>query len=228
MSLQAKQWITPVAIAAGLVLVLVLSNRDVKSPEELELIDSQDKYSQALMTAHEMTKPIFDKTDEGDEPTEQEKDTLYKSAKIIDNANRLLPDRTIPFLGAGKAYMLAGDLETAELRFRQAIHNAAFDKTPGSRETAFEAHYRLSQVRFKLRDYEGAFEEADKAVKGEPNGPEYLLARASALIQLKKYDEADRDIHAAVKLEPSNQEAIGLHALLALEDPKKFGKGAKH
>ncbi len=209
-------------------MVLMLSNREVRSPEDLGVIDTLDKYEKALLMAHEMTKPIFDKTDEGDEPTVQEKESLIKAGKLIDNANRLMPEKAIPFLGAGKAYMLAGDLGTAEERFRQSIENAAFDKTPGARETGFEAHYRLSQLAFKLHAYEAALDEADKAVKGEPNGPEYLAARAAALIQLKRYAEADRDIHAAVKLEPGNKEATRLHALLVLEDPEKFGPGAKH
>ncbi len=208
--------------------MLVLSNRDVKSPEDLGIIDTQEGYSKGLLMAHEMTKPIFDRSDAGEEPTEQEKETLYNAAKLIDNANRLAPDKTIPFLGAGKAYMLAGDLERAELRYRQAIENAQFDKTPGAKESGDEARYRLSLLRFKLQDYESAFEEANKAVQSQPNGVEYLVARASALIQLKRYEEADRDIHAAIRLEPNNKEAIGLHALLALEDPAKYGKGGKH
>jgi tetratricopeptide (TPR) repeat protein len=218
-----KKWITPLVIVGALLLVLLLSNRSVETPEDMGVIDTPDEYAKALQMAHEMTKPIFDKSDKGEEITEKEKDQLYKAARLIDNANRVSPEKTIPFLGAGKAYMLAGDLEMAELRFRQAINNAQFDASPGAKETGVEAQYRLSEVRFELHDYEGAFESANHAVKAVPDGIEYLTARAAALIQLKKYKEADADLHAALKLDPTYQKAIGLHKLLEAEDPETFG-----
>ncbi|MEZ0326679.1 MAG: tetratricopeptide repeat protein [Fimbriimonas sp.] len=226
-----KKWIVPLAIFGGLVLVLILSNREVKSPEDLGVIDTGEKYARALQIAQEMTQPIFKKADAGEALSDQEKDQLFTAGRLIDNANNLLPDRTIPFLGAGKAYMFAGDYGLAEQRFRQAINNVPFDKgTPQAQETGYEAHYRLSQLRFNIHDYKGAVEEATAAINGQPQGVEYYVARASALIQLKKYKEADFDLHSALKIEKDFQPAIRLHKLLEMEDPKTFGikPGLKH
>jgi tetratricopeptide (TPR) repeat protein len=215
-------------VVGALVMVMVLSNREVNTPEGLGVVTSLDDYTKAIEMAHGLTKPIFDKADNGEELSRDEKEQLLRAAALIDNADRFLPDRTIPFLGAGKAYLLAGDLEMAEIRLRQCIDNARFDKTPGAKETGYEAYFRLSQARFQLGDYEGARDAATEAIKGEPAGVMYLLARARALIQLKKYVDADKDIHAVAALDKTNKEAESLHKLLEAEDPKTFAKTAKH
>jgi tetratricopeptide (TPR) repeat protein len=227
MSLQAdskKKWITPVAIFGGLVVVLLLSNQTVKTPEGYKVVTTNQEYAAQIQVAHDITKPIFDKADNGESLSELEKDQLIKAAILIDSANRLHPESAIPFLGAGKAYLLAGSYDLAEARLQQAINNAEFDKNPGAKETGWEAYFRLSELRFKLADYQGAYEAADKAVKEEPSAIMYLIARARAALQLKKLDQADMDLNAALILERDNKDALALHRLLELENPNRFGK----
>jgi tetratricopeptide (TPR) repeat protein len=219
----SKKWIVPIAIVGGLVLVMLLSNRTVNTPEGYRVVTTNDEYSEQIKAAHELTKPIFDKADLGQPISQDEKSQLVKGAQMIDAANRLHPDFAIPFLGSGKAYLLAGQLDLAEARLRQAIANAEVDKTPGAKETGWEAWYRLGELRFKLKDYQGAYEAADQAVKSQPGSVFYLLGRARAAIQLKNLQQADLDLNAALILERDNKEAQALHKMLAEEDPGKYG-----
>ncbi|HSI71605.1 MAG TPA: hypothetical protein VK934_00390 [Fimbriimonas sp.] len=218
-----KKWILPVAIIGGLIVVMLLSNRPVDTPEGYTVVTNNDEYSEQIKAAHTLSKPIFDKADLGQPISQDDKAQLIKAAIMIDAANRLHPELAIPFLGAGKAYLLADQLDLAEARLRQAIFNADDDKTPGAKETGWEAYYRLSELRFKLKDYEGAYEAADKAVNGQSGSVFYLLGRARAALQLKKFDQADMDLNAALILERENKEAQALHKMLATENPARYG-----
>jgi tetratricopeptide (TPR) repeat protein len=212
-----RPWIAAVVGIVVLAAILLLSSNDPKSPEGMTVVDSLATYKSELLKAHEMTKPIFEKVDNGGEPTDQEKATLLDAARIIDNADRFLPNRTVPFLGAGKAYQFAGQRDLAEARYLQCLANLPYDSKddPAIKETGYEAHYRLSQIYSDSQDYKKALTEADAAVKGHSDAPDYLVAKASALIQFKRIAEARPLLEAALKLEPTHEKAKGLLVLIS-------------
>jgi tetratricopeptide (TPR) repeat protein len=208
------QWLA-LGIVAGVLGVLLLSNRQPLSPEGLPVIDTLQGYSDAITEAQALTKDLFDKYDAGEEMTAEDKAKLLDAARIIDNADRYLPAAVIPYLGAGKAYQFAGVLDVAQARYEQCLANVPGHKTdPIAVQTGTEAHFRLSQVQFALGNYKLAVQEADKAVKEEPGAPRYLSGRANALVQLKRVSEAKRDVKQALNLDPNDRVALGLHKLL--------------
>jgi Flp pilus assembly protein TadD len=106
-------------------------------------------------------------------------------------------------------------LDVAQERYEQCLANVPGQKTdPVALQTGTEAHYRLSQVQFALANYKVALEEADKAIKAEPDAPRYLSGRANALVQLKRIPEAKKDVKKALELDPTDRVAVGLHKLL--------------
>ena len=118
----------------------------------------------------------------------------------------------------GRCYQVLGDYENAGARYEQALLNEPLDQSEPAKLTIPETHYRLSQVLFDGRkNWEAAFKEADTAVKAHPNSPNYLEARARALVQLKRFKEADRDLHDAIVLDPNHRASLLLHKLVESE-----------
>lgn len=212
-----KRWIGPIIAVVGLALVVFLSNRTVTTPEGLPVIGDADSWGATIHEAEELSKNHFIAADRGEELTDADRADLRKAAKLFDSANRFFPMKIGPFVGAGKAYQLTGELEAADERLRQAISNVQYAKTESDRNNVIEAQRLLSEVKARENDWDSAFKLADAAVKAAPNAPQYLATRASAEIQLKKLNEAAADIALALKLDPTNRDALRLKKLFDTE-----------
>jgi Flp pilus assembly protein TadD len=153
----------------------------------------------------------------GEDLTQKDKENLLEAAKTFRALNTFNPSLVTTAFGEGRCYQGIGQLEIAEANYRQAIENGKIDKSEPAQLTVPEAHFRLSQVRFQVGDYESALQEAAAAVKAHPDSPNYLEARAAALVQLKRFKEADKDLHAALALDPVHKASLALHQLVQAE-----------
>ena len=61
----------------------------------------------------------------------------------------------------------------------------------------------LGNAKYKVGKYQEAADAYGKAIEAEPKEATYYGNRASALLMLKKYDEALEDCRLAIELDPS-------------------------
>lgn len=210
----SRKWAVPIALAAGFALILVLSNRPVKTPDGLDVIDNPDAYNAVVKKAEQLSRPIFEAADRGESLTEQQKADLRQSIRYFDEMDVYQPTRVGAFIGAGKAFQLLGDFEQADERLRQCISNAQYDQTTTGKLTVIEAQHLLSEVRGMQGKWKDAFDLADQTIKAMPNSAVYLGTRASAEIQLNRIPEAKADIVKALVLDPTNRRVLDLQRLL--------------
>ncbi|MGV3618953.1 MAG: hypothetical protein ACO1SV_26805 [Fimbriimonas sp.] len=214
-----KRWVGPSLAVAALVAVIVMSNRPPVGKDGLPLVNNANHYRQLVEESHKLTLKPFSTADSGQELTDEDRDDLREAVKLLDAQSSFKPELVGPYLGAGKAYALLGDDARAEERLRQVISNAPlYDNREVSIRSSLEAKYALSGVRLRQGKFEEAYKLADEAVKGVPNMPNYLLARASAAMELRRLEEAHADVHAALKVDPNNVRARNMELLLKASD----------
>jgi tetratricopeptide (TPR) repeat protein len=205
----------PVGIAVGFVILLMLSNRHVTTPEGIPVIYDPNEYNMTIEKARSITQPIFVAYDKGTEPTDAQKIELRKAALMYDAANRFDPVSMEPYFQAGKAYLIVGDYETADERLRQLVSNQIYNMNSAGEDTVAEAKNLLSIVRGLEGQWPSALELANAAVKKHPDSAVYHTTRASAELQLNLLDAAKQDLEVAHTLDPNYKRAILLNALIA-------------
>jgi serine/threonine protein kinase/tetratricopeptide (TPR) repeat protein len=97
-------------------------------------------------------------------------------------------------------------------RPRQAI--TAFSVCIGQEPLRSEAFIQRGRAHAAWNDWELAFNDFDRALRIRPNVPGVLLERAKALIQLRRYDDAGKDIDQILQILPGHEEALRLSAQL--------------
>ncbi|MFA6923136.1 MAG: hypothetical protein WC223_02685 [Bacteroidales bacterium] len=85
-----------------------------------------------------------------------------------------------------------------------------------------EAHSQAAIVKISIKDYKGAFENADAAIKLKSNNFDAILARGLCLLNFKKYKEAIADFDDASRIKPHNihvynNRGIAKHAINDLQ-----------
>lgn len=209
--------VIPVAVLVGFAILLFYSSGTTKMPNGVPMITNNDQYNELLKEAQDFTQKSFEKQDAGEDLTQEERVNAMKAANDFQAMNIYRPSMVFSEFAEGRCYQAVQAWDLAEAKYRQAILNGKFDKSDSANLTVPEAHFRLSQVRFQAGDYENALEEASRAVRAQPNNPDYLACRASVLIQLRRYDEASKDLQQALTLDPAHAKSEQLQKLLDLE-----------
>lgn len=184
-------------------------------PNGVALITSPGQAATVIEDARNLSEKAFIKQDNGGELTQEEKANVLQAAKDFQALSIFNPTFVTHAFGEGRCYQAVEAWEAAEAQYRRAILNGELDHSEEGKMTVPEAHYRLSQVRFHFGDYENALEEADRAVKVHPDSPNYLAAKASALIQLNRLPEAAKIVQQALALDPTHRQSLELQKLLA-------------
>ena len=211
----------PVLFVAGLLLALVLSNRTAQMPGGGEAIQSQAEYVEAQAKMEELSKGPIHALDTGKELTADDLKKLREAGEIVDRMNRYAPLVSGLYYLSGKIHFALKEDALAEDAFRQctlvAPNQATADPAVAAaiRETAAEAAYQLSLLLLVRRDVPGAYDAANQAVSAVPQSSNYLTARASALNELRRVDEAKKDLAAALKLDPKNARAKSLLSFIS-------------
>ncbi|AIE87799.1 tetratricopeptide repeat protein [Fimbriimonas ginsengisoli] len=209
-----KRWSIPVGIVVALVMVLLLSNRDVPTPTGLPRIMDLDTYRRDLNNASQIAAPIFAKYDDGAEISESERADLRKCAQVFDTVSTFLPAKSGSFLDAGRCYVILEDWESAEQRLQQCLNNSTLKDSDFSPKGVGDAKRLMSVVRNQQGRFEDAYRLADEALKIDPSDASSLVARASAEVQLKHIPAARVDIAKSLQLWPGNKRALQLQQLL--------------
>lgn len=142
-----------VAVIAGLAAIMLLSDRTVKTQEGVDIIRTAKDYEATNNKARDLALSVFQKADDGKDITDEDKKKLEEAAKLFEAMKVYDPVSVVPCFGAGKCYLILGDLKKASERFEQSFLNFEADPSRGLssvRETATEAAGLLSEVSFTL------------------------------------------------------------------------------
>ena len=214
------KWAQAVIGAGVLLIVILLSGlKGPEGPDGVELINNLGHYNQVVKDAADLVTPRFAAADAGNDLTDEDRKALREAVKLFAALNSFKPSQIGPYLGAGKAYTLLGDDENAERCLQQLLNNVPLyaDNETGHKSEV-EAKYLISGIRFRQQKYNEAYAFADEAVKAVPDAPNYLVARASAAIQIKQIKQAKEDVAAALTLDPNHKKALQLATLLKAQD----------
>jgi len=224
---KARKVVVPILVVVGAAAVVYLSNRPAISPDGQPVIMSVDQYQQVRQQVETLSKGPLLKVEAGQELSAENRASLQKSVGLVESLNGFQPNASATHVLAAKIYQALGNNVAAEERIRQAIFNGEEEikmaNTQGDKIRAqqlgpavVEAHYMHSQLLLTQNDYEGALHQANHAVSSAPNSPDYLVARAAALIQLKRPEEALKDVNAALALDKTHKRGLQLLKLLDL------------
>lgn len=229
MSAKKNYW--PVLFVAGLLLALILSNRTPQMPGGGEAIQNDLDYQAAKAKMEALSLERIKAMDEGKPLSADDLKKLREAGEIVDRMNKFAPLVSGLYYLSGKIHFALKEDALAEAAFRQCTLIAPNQATadPGAashiRETAAEAAYQLSLLLLVRRDVPGAYDAANQAVSAFPQSPNYLTARASALNELRRVDEAKKDLAMALELDPKNARAQSLLEFIRRDEapapPKK-------
>lgn len=178
------------------------------------VIGNSDEYNQVLKDAEGLSKDPLERFANDEDLSEADKSNLIKAANMFEAIRAYEPEKFAPYLGLCMIYRALGNTEKAEQYIRQCILSLPASQAPEIRQTAAEAHYQLSRVLFDEKKYPEALAEASTADQTIGDNPNYLVAKAIALVQLKREKEAKVELAKALKLNPTNRRATGLAKLL--------------
>ncbi len=201
-----------VLLSFGLLLLVGCKGGD--EVVDVPVLGNAGDYQLALEKAQKLSEKPLAKVAEDQELTETEKKDLIKAAAQFQALADFDPKQFAPHLAKGMIYRALGDLEMAERNLQVCLANIPATNNPAILETSAETHYQLSRVLYDAGQYENAVAEASTALEGNPQNPNYLIARASGLAKIDKVQEAKKDIEAALKLDPEHKRANGLKKLL--------------
>lgn len=216
------RWVWPAVGVAVLAVALLLSNQTTTLPQSgSTAIMSDDEYVAAFKKADELSTSRIQAFEANQPLTADDKAKLREAGDLIDRIDAYKPQRASIFFASGQIHHILGEDDVAEERFRQCVlgtERQALDESQYAgiiRGTGAEAGYQLSLLLVNRRDFKGALEQADFAVKLDPQKAKYHTARASALNELRRTDEAKKELKIALALDPNDDRAKGLLHLLS-------------
>jgi len=192
------------------------------------VIRSNAEASDYLARAEALSSKLLEKVAAGDSVNDNEKDNLREAANIFKGVTAYDPTKFGPYFGEGKIRYAIGEYQTAFDLMQQAIVLAPPPNPKPSLEViqaVAEAHYISSRCLFFLGRYSEAVQAASLAMTMAPSSPDYMIAKASALIEDKSSDEKEvkaREDTAkllvvkALGLDPQNKDALRLAKFLKL------------
>lgn len=211
-----------VAVGIGFYLGGALSDgpkdREIKVP----VIRTSDEANQYLSKAEKLSVAPLEKLAQGLPITDPERNDLREAANYLHGVIGFERTNFPPYLAEARIRLALGDYEDAFSLVQQCIQLAPPPSPPPSVtvvQIIAEAHYVSSQCLFFNGRFEEAREAAKLAVALAPNSPDYLIAGASAELELKHEGRAKGLVQEALALDPKHKRALGLAKLLKLPTP---------
>lgn len=197
-------------------MALILSNQTAPLPNGTAMIASNSEFATVEAKVQELTLGPIQAYDAGQKPSPADLKNLRAASDMVDRMTAFQPLASNFFFLSGKIHQILGEPQLAERGFRQCLllYPADAESRPTERvqivQTGAEAAYRLSLLLFSHGQIKDALQSADAAVKAFPNAPNYLVARAAALNELRRVDAAKKDLMQALALDPKNANAAAL------------------
>lgn len=213
-------WLSRVSLALVAVIALAgCSKGDQARAIEVPTIRTPAEADNYLLRAEQISKEALEKSGRDEPLTSAEQDNVKEALAYFEGMIAYDPARYQPYFGAGKLAYALGEYERAFKYMYQAITLApAPSKTPPVELVAMiaEAHYVSARSLFFLHRYEEAAAAAKLASTLVKTSPDYLVAEAAPLLELKQ-DAAAKDLVVrALAIDPNHRIAKQLAKLLKL------------
>ncbi|MBC8065139.1 MAG: hypothetical protein H7Y17_09940 [Chlorobia bacterium] len=180
----------------------------------MPIIGSDGDYKQVLADAERLSSSGLQKIANDEEISAKDRADLTAASAQFQGLIAFEPGKFAPYLALGMIYRGLGNLEDSERMLKQCLNNLPKSTDPAIVQTAAEAKSQLSKVLLAQGKSEDALTEANLAVETDRQNPSYLVTRASALIQLKRMEEAKADLKEALKMDPTLTRASGMLRLI--------------
>ena len=191
-------------------------DREIKVP----VIRTSDEANQYLQKAEKLSVGPLEKLSKGDPITDPERNDLREAANYLHGVIGFERTNFPAYLAEARIRLELGDYDDAYSLAQQCIQLAP-PPNPAPPvsvvQVVAEAHYVSSRCLFFRGRFEDAREAAKLAVALAPNSPTYLIAGASAELELKHEKTAKGLVQEALVLDPHNKAALRLAKLLNLE-----------
>lgn len=146
--------------------------------------------------------------------TEKQLDDLRSADRLMTGVIAFDPNYYQAYVAVGRIQFAIGDYDQAELALREAVRLAPESPDAEGKMIEAETHYLLSRTVFEKRLYAVAIDEAEIAIALAPENVDNLTARAAALIQVGKPEEAAEDLKHVLDHQPQHHRANQLRKLL--------------
>jgi tetratricopeptide (TPR) repeat protein len=197
---KSNNLVAGIAVVAGIVGVMWISDRPVTGLGGSEIIRNSIDLEKANKQASDLVLSLFQKDDDGGELTSEDKDKLRKGANIFEAMRGYAPTHVSHCFGAGKCYMLVGELQKAAERFEQAYNNRSTDPLKDDqlvKLTVIEAQGLLSECMLEM-----ATNSLSQALTAQQNGSQTdatNFKKTASVYQLSAFQFAN----SAVTAQPS-------------------------
>lgn len=172
-----------------------------------------------LIQAEKISKEALEKSSRDEPLSSAEQDNVKEALAYFEGLIAYDPSRYQPYFGAGKLAYALGEWQKSLEYMQQSIRLAPPpSKTPPVElvTTIAEAHYVSSRSLFFLQRFDEAAAAANLARTLVKASPDYLIAEASALLEMRKEDEARILVLEALSLDAEHARAKQLAKLLKL------------
>lgn len=193
------------AIAAALLAVLVTFRGGGKvedAADEVPVYRTQSEANRGFADAAEQSIQPLKDFFAGDKLGKPQVAALGHARRFLKGVVAFDPNSFATFVAVGRISLALEDYPEAERYLREAVRLAPNPPTGDWKQIEAETHYLLSRTLYQTRAYAAAIDEADLAITLAPDNPDNLVARASALLQVGKVDEAKKDLESALILNP--------------------------
>ena len=125
----------------------------------------------------------------------------------VTKANTLLPQA---FLLKGKALLASGDLDAAEEAYRQAAANG--QEASANKQIA-QIYLKKAATALSAKDYQGAFDMAQKALSIAENATAYKIAGTAAM-KLENKEDAINNLQKYIEMSPTAKDAAQMKEVI--------------
>jgi tetratricopeptide (TPR) repeat protein len=205
-------WIA-VAVVIGIAVVLFLSDRPVTGKGDSQIIRNSADFEKFNKEASELALDVFRKADGDEEINDADRDKLRKAVTIFESMRAYSPLQVSSQFGAGKCYMLLGELQKATECFEQAFYNRQVDPQKDDQMvklTVIECQCLLAECLVEMAATTQTDAASAEQAGNSKDGVE--LRKRANIYQVNAYTHAD----AAVKAQPEGIRYLVTRANAAL------------
>jgi len=130
----------------------------------------------------------------------------------------------LKFKNEGNAFFKEENFEDAKKKYEEAIDYLESDTSPEAIGLKIPTYLNLSAVCVKLDEFKKAIENADHALKIDPNNVKAYFRRAAAKQAFGQLEEAKQDLKSALGLDPNNHDILREMQLIHEKIAKKQQK----
>lgn len=188
------------------------------APDEIPVYRTSSEANRAMEEAAKLSIQPLSDFQRGDALGAPQVADLARAARLLKGVVAFQPGYFTAYTAVGRIEFVLGDTDEAERYLREAVRLGPESPEGEWRMLAAETHYWLARTLYAEKLFAGSLDEAEIALTLAPDNVENLFARAQALVQLGKPEEARKDVVKALELDPDHAPSRRLKKLLDLAE----------